>query len=512
MNGAESVVRSLHAGGVDVCFANPGTSEMHFVDALDRTGLMRCVLGLFEGVVSGAADGYARMAGKPAVTLLHLAPGFSNAGANLHNARKARSPIINLVGDHAQRHLAYDAPLTADVAGAAAPFSDWVHTATSSSTIGADAARAFTVATGKPNKIATLVAPADTVWDDGGMVAEPQVPAPPTSVDGAMLDDALHAIEGGRTVILAGGSILESERALALLSGIAAGTGATVLTPLSNRRMERGKGCANFAKVPYPVDMALELMRPFEHCLLIEAVEPIAFFAYMNKPSQILPEGCERITLAGVDGDGCAAVEALADRVGAKPHIHEVKAIAGPQRGPINAEGFAAAVVAAMPDNAIVCDESITMGRALHGLTMTAPRHSWIALTGGAIGIGPPLALGAAIACPDRPVLSLQADGSAMYTIQALWTQAREGVNVTTVILANKGYEILKGELINVGANPGRGALDMLEVDRPTLDFVSMARGMGVPATRVETVEALIHEIKTATAEPGPTLIEAAVA
>ncbi|MEM6762542.1 MAG: acetolactate synthase large subunit [Pseudomonadota bacterium] len=512
MNGAESLVRTLSAGGVDVCFANPGTSEMHFVDALDRTRLIRCVLGLFEGVVSGAADGYARMAGKPAVTLLHLAPGFANAGANLHNARKAKTPIVNLVGEHAQRHLAFDAPLTADVAGAAAPFSDFVCTATSAATIGEDAAQALSIATGRPGKVATLIAPADTGWDEGGIVAEPRAPAPPATLDAAMLDRAVEALALPGTLILAGGFTLQDTDALALLAGIEARTGATVLTPGSNGRVERGRGIANFAKVPFPVGMALELLKRFQRCILIEAVEPIAFFAYPGRPSQLLPDTCSRLSLAGPDGDGPSAVRALADRVGAAPKVTSLPVEGERPQGPIDPERLASALAAALPENAIVCDESVTSGRALHVPTMAASAHSWLSITGGSIGIGPPLAAGAAVACPDRPVVALQADGSAMYTIQALWTQARESLNVTTIILANRSYEILKGELFNVGSNPGRGALDMLELDRPVLDFVTMARSLGVPGIKVTTAEALTQAIATATSEPGPFLIEAIIA
>lgn len=512
MNGAESVIRTLHGGGVTLCFANPGTSEMHFVDALDRTGLMRCVLGLFEGVVSGAADGYARMAGTPAATLLHLAPGFANAGANLHNARKARTPIVNIVGDHAVRHLAYDAPLTADVAGAAAPFSDFVRVAQSAATIGIDAAATLAAARQAPGRVATLIAPADAGWDEGGAIADPLAPPAREPLDQRVLDAAVDALGEPGTLILAGGRLLESADSLALLEGLAQRTGATVVTPGSNRRVERGRGRANFQKVPFAVPHALELLAPFRRCILIEANEPVAFFAYPQKPSLLLPPDCTRIALAGPGGDGLAALAALADRVGAVPSsVPEAPPQSAPGSGPITPESLAAVLAAALPEGAIVADESVTVGRGLHAPTMSAPPHSWISITGGAIGIGPPLALGAAIACPDRPVVALQADGSAMYTIQALWTQAREATNVTTVILSNGGYEILKGELTRVGSNPGRSALDMLEISRPPLDFVTLARGMGVPGIRAEDTARLCEAIKTAVREPGPFLIEAMI-
>ncbi|WP_299968966.1 acetolactate synthase large subunit [uncultured Roseobacter sp.] len=508
MNGAESVVRSLHGAGVEVCFANPGTSEMQFVDALDRTGLMRCVLGLFEGVVTGAADGYARMAGKPAVTLLHLAPGLANGGANMHNARKGRSPMVNLVGDHAVRHRGYDAPLTADVEGAARPFSDWVRTASSAEGFAADAMDALAAAQSYPNKVATLIAPADLGWDPGGVVAPPPMAATPVP---PVPEDVRKAAEmlGPETVLLVSGSVLADPQAVARLHGIAAQTGARVLAPTSNRRFDRGAGRAGIAKVPYPINLALETLAPFTRAVLIETVPPVAFFAYPGRPSLLLPEGCEVLNLAGTDGDGPAAVAALATELGATPHVPEATLPPVPQPGPIRHETIAAAIAHALPETAIVVDESITGGRDVWGATQGAAPHSWISLTGGAIGDGIPLALGAAVACPERPVLTLQADGSAMYTIQGLWSQAREGANVTTLIFANRTYEILKTELFAVGANPGRSALDMLDLDRPNIDFTALAKGMGVPAVRVECVAELQRALSAAMAEPGPMLIEA---
>ncbi|WP_241523916.1 acetolactate synthase large subunit [Oceaniglobus indicus] len=508
MNGAESVVRSLHGAGVDVCFANPGTSEMQFVDALDRTGLMRCVLALFEGVATGAADGYARMANRPAVTLLHLAPGLANAGANMHNARKAKAPMVNLVGDHAVRHRGYDAPLSADVEGAAAPFSDWVKTATSPETFAADAMEALGAAMSRPNKVATLIAPADIGWDAGGVVAPPPAAPEYAALDDGALDKAAGML-GPETVLLVSGRVLETPEAVAQLQGIAAQTGAKVLAPTSNRRFERGAGRAAISKVPYPINMALETLKPYKRAILIETVPPVAFFAYPDRPSLLLPEGCEIVTLTGRDGDGPAAVAALAERLAAKPLIASDPLPPAPQIGAITAATIAAAIANALPENAIVVDESITGGKDVWRMTEGAAPHSWISLTGGAIGDGIPMSVGAAVACPDRPVLTLQADGSAMYTLQGLWSQAREGLNVTTLIFANRTYEILKTELFAVGANPGRSALDMLDLDRPNLDFVALAKGMGVPGRRVEDVAELQRAIAAAMEEPGPYLIEA---
>ncbi|PVA09117.1 acetolactate synthase large subunit [Pelagivirga sediminicola] len=511
MNGAESVVRSLHKGGVDVCFANPGTSEMQFVDALDRTKLMHCVLGLFEGVVTGAADGYARMAGKPAVTLLHLAPGFANAAANLHNARKGRVPVLNLVGDHALRHQQYDAPLSADVEAACAPFSDWVKSGTDAGSFAADAMQALAVTKGRPGRVASLIAPADIGWDEGGQMAGAIAPDGPAPLDEDALSAAVAALESGqRTLIIAGNSVLEDTSALAQLRGIADKTGADLLAPTSNRRIERGQGRAALAKIPYPINMALETLAPYARAILIETVPPVAFFAYPGRPSLLLPENCDTVTLCSVDGDGPATIAALADRLGAAPaKVQDRLVPARPQGGAITLKNIGAALANALPEDAIIIDEAVSSGGDTYPAGDAARPNSWLSLTGGSIGIGIPLSAGAAIACPDRPVITIQADGSAMYTIQGLWTQAREGSNVTTIILANRAYEILKGELHNVGAQPGPDALSMLNLDRPHLDFVAMAKGMGVPGRRVEDVAELMQAIEDAAKEPGPYLIEA---
>ncbi len=508
MNGAESVVRSLHGAGVDVCFANPGTSEMQFVDALDRTGLMRCVLGLFEGVATGAADGYARMAGKPAVTLLHLAPGLANAGANMHNARKARTPMLNIVGDHAVRHRGYDAPLTADVEAAARPFSDYVDTARSAASFAAQAMAALEAAQSNPGQVATLVAPADLGWDAGGRLAPPPPPASLNPASSQAVDAALAAL-GPDSVVLVSGRVLENPETVALLQGIAAKTGAEIMAPTSNRRFDRGAGRAGLARVPYPIALALGALARFKKAVLIETVPPVAFFAYPDKPSLLLPADCTETVLVGPGGDGPGAVRELADRLGVGPLVPTARLPDMPQAGPIAHQTLAAAIAHALPENAIVVDESITSGREIWAATQAAAPHSWISLTGGAIGDGIPLALGAAIACPDRPVVALQADGSAMYTIQGWWSQAREGANVTTIVFANRTYEILKTELFAVGANPGRSALDMLDLDRPHLDFIALAKGMGVPGRQVTCVADLHRAIADAVVEPGPFVIEA---
>jgi acetolactate synthase-1/2/3 large subunit len=515
MNGAESLVRTLLAGGVDVCFTNPGTSEMHFVAALDKVPGMRCVLGLFEGVVTGAADGYYRMLGRPASTLLHLGPGLANGLANLHNAKKANSGIVNIVGEHATYHIAYDAPLTADIEGVAAPMSHWVKTSPDARSIAADGAAAIEAAQQTPGQIATLILPADTAWGPADGIGETAQPAAPPKVS----DDAVKAAvamlrKSERATLLMGGDALR-QRCLELAGRIAAKTGCGILTEGANTRLERGAGRVQVERIPYVVDRALGVMREAGNLVLVGAREPVAFFAYPNKPSLLMPETASSTKLAGLEEDMEAALEALAIELGAMSTapvgIAPARRPALPT-GPITPAAIASILGALLPENAIVVDESVTTGREFFPETAGAPPHDWINNRGGSIGYGMPVAIGAAIACPDRKVIALEGDGSAMYTLQSLWTMAREGLAVTTLIFANGTYNILRGELTNVGVrNPGPRAVDMLSIGRPDLDWVSLARGMGVEATRAKTCEQLAKALSAGLRSDGPSLIEVAL-
>lgn len=511
MNGAESLVRTLVAGGVEVCFTNPGTSEMHFVAALDRVPGMRCVLGLFEGVVTGAADGYGRMADRPASTLLHLGPGLGNGLANLHNALKAASPIVNIVGEHATYHIAYDAPLTSDIEGIARPVSAWVKTSPNAQAVAADGAAAIAAARTSPGQVATLILPADTAWNPADGLAE--VPPVPDRVKASaeVVKEAARILRSGEPAALLMTGMALRAPALEIAGRIASRTGARLLAQGSNARIERGAGRVAVERIPYVVDQALAMLKGLRHIVLIEAKEPVAFFAYPDKPSLLKPEGCAVHPLCALGDDSLDALSALAEELGAKPADAKFASrteVARPS-GALTKESVAQAIAALVPENAILVDESITTGRGFFAATSAAAPHDWLQNMGGAIGYGAPVGIGAAIACPDRKVLCLLGDGSAMYTVQALWTEAREGLDVTTVIFANRSYQILKGELANVGAgNPGRRALDMLDIDRPTLDWVSLAKGMGVPASRVETAEALVKALGGAVREKGPRLIE----
>jgi len=512
VNGAESLVRTLVAEDVNICFTNPGTSEMHFVAALDRVAGMRCILGLFEGVVTGAADGYFRIAGKPAATLLHLGPGLGNGLANLHNAKKAGSGIVNIVGEHATYHITHDAPLTSDIAAVARPMSDWVKTSSSSMTLAADAAQAISVARSAPGKIATLIVPADNAWGPAESIAK----APPTPAKKPVSKEAVAAAVqaitgGGQCMLLLGGSAVRG-RALELAGRIAAKTGCQLSTEFNNSRQERGAGRVNVQRLPYPVDLGLKVLSGVRQLILVGAKTPVAFFAYPGKPSVLINDSCRVTVLATVEDDIEGALEALAAELGAlNVSPAQIAAAERPTApaGALSPEGIAAVIGAHMPENCIVVDESITAGRGFAAATAGAPPHDWLGIMGGSIGFGLPNGVGAAVAAPDRKVIVLEGDGSGMYTVQALWTMARNALDVTVLVFANRSYQILRGELAGVGAGePGRNATDMLTIDRPDLNWVALAKAQGVEAGRATNLEELAREVARGMASKGPYLIE----
>ena len=510
MNGAESLARTLVACGIDTCFANPGTSEMHFVSALDRVAGLRCVLGLAETVVAGCADGYARMADKPAATLLHCGPGLGNAIANLHNAKRAHAPIVNIVGDHATYHRPYDAPLTSDTEGLARAVSSWVRTCTSARTIGADAAAAVQAARTPPGGSATLIVPADCTWDDGGEPGVPLAPPAATAVASETVKEIAVALRSGAPSMLVLSGAALSERGLKAAQRVAHATGAKLRTPTQVPRMARGRGRAPVDRIPYVVDAALKLLEGTRHLVLAGAKAPVGFFAYPGKPSTLWPKDCAVHVLAGAGQDVAGALEALADELGAPRAVPVHEAVPQPElhSGPFKAEAFGLTLAALLPENAIVAEDAVTSGRALFPLTWGAAPHDWIQITGGAIGHAFPAATGAAVACPDRKVVCLQADGAGMYSLQALWTQAREKLDVINVVFANRRYAILQGELAAVGAQPGPASRELFDLSRPEIRWTKLAEGMGVEAARVETLEAFADVFTAARSRRGPFLIE----
>jgi acetolactate synthase I/II/III large subunit len=510
MNGAESLVHSLLKSGVTTCFSNPGTSEMHFVAALDRVPGMHCVLGLFEGVVTGAADGYARMAGKPAATLLHCGPGLGNGLANLHNARRAATPIVNIVGDQATYHRPLDSPLTADTEGFARGVSGWVRTSMDSRSVGADAAAAVQASMVAPGQVATLILPSDTSWNDGGLIAEalPRLPTPPASPN--QIEEAANALRrGGAGVVLLLGGVALHEEGLALAHRIQAATGCRVVAQGSNARMARGQGRLSVERVPYVVDVAVKAMEGTRHLILAGSRKPVTFFAYPNKPQTSIPEGAEIHILSRPEQDIVESLARLADALGC-PKVAPPNNGSRPEagRGALTPEAVAATLGALMPENAVIADESVSFGRGFFANTKAAPPHDWLNVTGGAIGGGMPMATGAAIGAKGRRVINLQADGSAMYTVQALWTQAREKLDITTVLLSNRKYQILLGELANVGANPGRTALDMMDIGNPDINWPALAGSLGVEAARTDNAEGFADLLTHSLKRSGPFLIE----
>ena len=515
MNGAEGMIRTLVDAGVDVCFTNPGTSEMHFVAALDQVDGMRAVLGLFEGVVTGAADGYARMADKPAATLLHLGPGLGNGLANLHNARRARTPVVNIVGDHATYHLDYDAPLTSDIESAARNVSSWIRRPETTAELCDATADAVAAAIGPPGQVATLILPADASWSDGATPTSPRTPAARPAVDADALDAAAKVLVSGEPcALLVGGTVMRA-RGLRAASRIAAATGAKLLGETFPARLERGAGIPGIERLGYLSEFMEIQLAGVRHLVIVDTGPPVGFFAYPGKASYLVPDGCEVLVVADPSAglDAVAALEQLADTVAAGVDPASAAA-ARPDRpmGALTGETIAAAVGALLPEGAVVCDEANTSGLWSSGATAGAPPHDWLTLTGGAIGVGMPLATGAAIGAPGRKVVNLEADGSAMYTMQALWTQAREGLDVTTIVFNNRSYAILNMELARTGAGAGGPkARSMFDLSNPDLDFVSLARGMGVPAERADTAESFTLALERSLREDGPHVIEAII-
>jgi acetolactate synthase-1/2/3 large subunit len=524
VNGAQRLIRTLVDCEVDVCFMNPGTSEMQFVAALDEVPEMRSVLGLFEGVVTGAADGYGRMRGRPAATLLHLGPGLGNGIANLHNARRARTPLVNLVGDHATYHLRYDPPLAADIESLARPVSAWYRSSSSPDGLAGDTVDAVVAAYGPPGGVATLVVPADLTWTEvsdvaggpttGGAVGR-VVPPGPRPVAADAVEEAAKTLRSGQpaTILLGGGATRRA--GLMAASRVAATTGASLLCETFPASLERGAGLPAVDRLGYLAEFTQAQLRGAKHLILVGAVAPVSFFAYPEIPGYLVPDGCEVHVLAAPGEDAPGALEALAGILGAPADGAVVQAAFRPERptGALTAESASAAIGALLPQGAIVSDEANTSGIFIPGATAGGPVHDWLCLTGGAIGQGMPVATGAAVACPGRKVLSLEADGSAMYTLQSLWTQAREGLDVTTVIFNNGSYAILEMELNRVGAGtPGPLAHAMLDIARPDLDFAALARGMGVPGTRATTAEEFTDQLERALTEEGPVLVEAVLA
>ncbi len=511
MNGAESLINSLADAGVELCFANPGTSEMQLVAAIDQQPRMRAVLCLYEGVVSGAADGYGRMADKPALTLLHLGPGFANASSNLHNARRAHSPVLNMIGDHATYHLQYDAPLTADIEGFASPVSAWIGVSSSADDLATTGLEGWAKSQEYPGKVCSFIAPANHAWEESN--ATPSIPALAESpkASGELVAQATEALSasGGKALMLGGRALRED--ALIQAGRIAEATGARIITETFYARHERGEGRVAVERLPYFGEQAQDFIKDLENIVFIGTKPPVSFFAYPEKPSWLSPEGANLVQLADVNTDALDALTRLADELGcaAEPTQFQERNTFELEQGTANPLELGKIMANRMPEGAIVSDEGATNGLFVYAMTAGAAKHDWLTLTGGSIGQGLPLSIGAALACPDRKVIALQGDGSAMYTVQALWTMARENLDITVLMLNNSSYAILNIELQRVGVeNPGPTALSLLDLNNPTIQWTDIAQGMGLKAQKVTQVQELDDAFAAAMAEHGPRLIE----
>lgn len=509
--GAEILLQTLLANGIDTCFMNPGTSEMHFVAALDRVRAMRGILCLFEGVCSGAADGYARALGKPAATLLHLGPGLGNALANFHNARKANSPVVSIVGEHSLAHLQYDAPLSADIETFARAVSQRVRTCRKADELGADVSAAIADALQPPGQVAMLIVPADLSWSAaeglGPVIAKPVRRVPSSDVVRQMAG----LVRKPGTALLLGGSAL-NPRGLNAAARLRAATGVRVYIARNVARIWSGRGRFQPPQIPYFPEPAIEMLGDLENLVLVEAKIPVSFFGYAEVPGVLIPETCAVSQLAGVDEDGPASLEALAEESGApaaEPVLSNEPVVA-PEDGPLTLDSIGRVIAAYLPENSLISEEMISSSGPVLAHLANAAQHEWMPVTGGSIGQALPVAVGAAVACPDRKVLALEADGSGMYTLQALWTMGRENLNVLTVIFANRRYGILDIEMRRTGADGfGEIANNMIDIGRPDLDWVSLAKGMGVSATRSATTAEFHVQFKEAVRVNGPRLIEA---
>ena len=513
-NGAQALIRTLVDAGVTTCFANPGTSEIHVVAELDAVPEMRAILTLFEGVATGAADGYARMADAPAATLLHLGPGLGNGLANLHNARRARVPVVNIVGEHATYHRQYDTPLQSDIETVARNVSAWVRTSRRTEELAHDAVEAIAAAIGPPGQVATLIVPADVSWGGGAEPAAPPRPAESPAVSGETIEAVAMAIRGShRTGMLLGGKALR-QRGLLAAARIATATGTKLFAERNVTRMERGAGLPAVERLAYWPELVSKQLDGLDHLILAGATAPRSLFAYQGKESSLVPAGCEVRELSPPTSDVLRCLEELVEALDAgdaKPALQSA-VVPPPPSGPLTAEKVCQAVGATLPEGAILSDEAITSALALPASTAGAPRHDWLTLTGGAIGQGLPVAVGAGIACPDRPVIALEADGSALYTIQSLWTMAREQLNVTVVIFNNRAYGILNAEFARIGVQEaGPRAQAQLELGNPGIDFVALGTGLGVSSRRVDTAEQFTGALEQAISDPGPHLLEAVI-
>lgn len=510
-NGADAVVRTLADLGVDVCFANPGTSEMHLVAALDRESRIRPVLCLFEGVATGAADGFARMAGRPAMTLLHLGAGYANGGANLHNARRAFSAVVNIVGDHARDHRHYDAPLTSDIAAQAATSSIWVDTVSDPQSCAAQSHAALEASIAGASGPATLIVPADCAWETAEQNAFPLSGSDPLATT-AVTEAARLFRAAAKPAVILGSHATRDHEALEAAGRLAA-AGATVFTDTFVARQLRGAGVFAPRRLRYFAEEAMADLAGHDLLLLVATDPPVSFFAYPGQRGWLAPADATIVTLVSRGRGSAAALSALAEAVDAPAAVLQLLDEPHPcPDGPPSAASVGASVARHMPAGTIISDDGVTSSGPVFTATAAAAAHDWLCLTGGAIGQGLPVAIGAAVAQPEASVVVLTGDGAAMYTVQSLWTMAREALNVTVIVFANSAYRILDVEFARTGAGmPGAATRSLLRIDQPALDWCALAQGMGVKAQRCDDASSFDLALAESLSTAGPTLLEVVI-
>lgn len=509
MNGAEALVSAAVKNGVKICFANPGTTEMPLVQAMDSVPGLRGILCLHENVVTGAADGYGRMTGSPAMCLLHLGPGLANGLTNLHNARRAFTPILVVIGEHATWHLSADPLLATEIEAVARNVSEYVKRNEGTLTIASDLGEAIAASMEKGGRIATLIVPHDfQIADADGKTLERRA-LPETQYSFRQVTQSAQALKAGKSALLLGGPAL-SEAGIMLAGRIAEASGADLICDTFFARMERGGDLPSPIRLPYFPDQALELTRRYQHVIIVGTRRPVAFFGYPELPSYLTTEE-QTVMLSGPQEDTLGALTALAHEVHAADEIEPNRGQRPDMpKGALNAQSVSAVIAGLQPSNCIIMDEALTVGAPYFDASRHVPRFSHLMLTGGAIGEGPGAATGAAVACSDRKVINFQSDGCGAYSVQAFWTQARENLDVVTIIGSNRSYNILRVELLRAGVKqPGPIARSMSSLDRPFLDWIKIGEGFGVPSVAVDTAEALARELERALLQKGPRLIEA---
>jgi len=507
MNGAQALLDLYSNLGVEVCFANPGTTEMALVHALESTPSIRPFLGMTEGVVAGAADGYGRMSDVPAISILHLGPGFANSISNLHNARRAKTPMITIVGDHATWHAEADAPLASDLYGLAHAASDWVGTIATPRSVLVMGMEAYRQA--MEGQVATLIFPTDMQEAEASSapVGLSSVPYHPVAI---VSESVMAALRRPKSALFLGGGALRGEN-LRLASAIAIKTESRLISETFSARMERGAGVPSTERLPYFPEQAMACLEDLDTLVLVGAKAPVAFFGYEGMESNVVPDWVAVHSLS-TERDPSLALQALSAQVGVdSADINNVEPANGASEsvpdGSLTPKTIGVTIAATQAPGTIMIDEAATSGLPYFHSSADAPSFDHLMLTGGSLGFGLPAAIGVAIACPDRPIVAFVADGSSLYTMQSLWTMQRYGLNVTVIVAANEQYRILRVEADRAEIPMGPVVSAMTDISG--VSWTDLAKGLGVLAVQVATCPELAAAMVHRRASKGPYLIEA---